>query len=204
MLLVHGDDDRNVAFQQTTGLVQLLRQRDVYYELIVFPDDTHESMLHSRWMYTLGRMETFFEQVPRAGGATATKITTGLKCAMAECDHARSAASLTPRPHVVRTTLPMFCRLWMNRCASAARSSGKVRATTGAEAAGLQLAEQHVHQRRELALRSSHRCPTFRPKTPRLRLISESGSNRGVAIQARKARHRLRCLARAPRPRART
>jgi dipeptidyl-peptidase-4 len=62
VLLVHGDDDRNVAFQQTTGLVQLLRARDVYYELIVFPDDTHESMLHSRWMYTLGRMETFFRK----------------------------------------------------------------------------------------------------------------------------------------------
>ena len=62
VLLVHGDDDRNVAFQQTTGLVQLLRQRDVYFELIVFPDDTHESMLHSRWMYTLGRMETFFRK----------------------------------------------------------------------------------------------------------------------------------------------
>ena len=62
VLLVHGDDDRNVAFQQTTGLVQLLRQRDVYFELIVFPDDTHESMLHSRWMYTLGRMETFLRK----------------------------------------------------------------------------------------------------------------------------------------------
>ena len=62
VLLVHGDDDRNVAFSQTTGLVQLLRQRDVYLELIVFPDDTHESMLHSRWMYTLGRMETFLKK----------------------------------------------------------------------------------------------------------------------------------------------
>ena len=72
VLLVHGDDDRNVAFQQTTGLVQLLRQRDVYYELIVFPDDTHESMLHSRWLYTLDRMETFFRKF-LAGG---TKVTT--------------------------------------------------------------------------------------------------------------------------------
>ncbi|MCX6546344.1 MAG: prolyl oligopeptidase family serine peptidase [Acidobacteria bacterium] len=62
VLLVHGDDDRNVAFSQTTGLVQLLRQRNVYMELIVFPDDTHESMLHSRWMYTLGRMETFLKK----------------------------------------------------------------------------------------------------------------------------------------------
>ena len=62
VLLVHGDDDRNVEFSQTTGLVQLLRQRDVYLELIVFPDDTHESMLYSRWMYTLGRMETFLKK----------------------------------------------------------------------------------------------------------------------------------------------
>jgi dipeptidyl aminopeptidase/acylaminoacyl peptidase len=72
VLLVHGDDDRNVAFQQTTGLVQLLRQRDVHYELIVFPDDTHESMLHGRWLYTLDRMEAFFKKF-LAGGA---KITT--------------------------------------------------------------------------------------------------------------------------------
>jgi len=62
VLLVQGDDDRNVAFQQMTGLVQLLRQRDVYFELIVFPDDVHESLLHSRWMYTLGRMETFLHK----------------------------------------------------------------------------------------------------------------------------------------------
>lgn len=62
VLLVQGDDDRNVAFLQTVGLVQLLRQRNVYYELIVFPDDVHESLLHSRWIYTLGRMETFLHK----------------------------------------------------------------------------------------------------------------------------------------------
>jgi dipeptidyl aminopeptidase/acylaminoacyl peptidase len=62
VLLIQGDDDRNVAFSQTVGLVQLLRARDVYYELIVFPDDVHESLLHSRWMYTLGRMETFLHK----------------------------------------------------------------------------------------------------------------------------------------------
>ena len=71
VLLVHGDDDRNVAFQQTTGLVQLLRARDVYHELIVFPDDTHESMLYSRWMYTLERMDAFFKRF-LGGGATTT------------------------------------------------------------------------------------------------------------------------------------
>ena len=72
VLLIQGDDDRNVAFQQMTGLVQLLRQRDVYYELIVFPDDVHESLLHSRWIYTLGRMETFLHKFlgePQPGGS---------------------------------------------------------------------------------------------------------------------------------------
>ncbi len=59
VLLIQGDDDRNVAFQQTTGLVQLLRQRDVYYELVVFPDDVHDSLMYSRWMYLLGRMDVF-------------------------------------------------------------------------------------------------------------------------------------------------
>ena len=75
VLLVHGDDDRNVAFQQTTGLVQLLRQRDVYYELIVFPDDTHESMLHSRWLYTLDRFEQFFKKF--LGGTQKTTTPSG-------------------------------------------------------------------------------------------------------------------------------
>ena len=62
VLLVHGDDDRNVSFLQTVGLVQMLRARDVYHEVIVFPDDVHESLQHSRWIYTLGRMETFLHK----------------------------------------------------------------------------------------------------------------------------------------------
>jgi len=62
VLLVHGDDDRNVAFQQTTGLVQLLRARDVEYELIVFPDDVHDSLVHSRWIYTFDRMDQFLQK----------------------------------------------------------------------------------------------------------------------------------------------
>jgi dipeptidyl aminopeptidase/acylaminoacyl peptidase len=62
VLIWHGDDDRNVQFSQTTGLIQLLRQRDVYYELIVNPDDTHETMLYKRWMYTFGRMQDFLKR----------------------------------------------------------------------------------------------------------------------------------------------
>jgi dipeptidyl aminopeptidase/acylaminoacyl peptidase len=62
VLLVHGDDDRNVAFSQTVGLVQLLRARNVPHELIVFPDDVHDSLLHRRWIYTFERMDAFLKR----------------------------------------------------------------------------------------------------------------------------------------------
>ena len=61
VLIWHGDDDRNVPFSQTVGLVQLLRQKNVPYELIVVPDDTHETLIYARWMYLWGRMETFLK-----------------------------------------------------------------------------------------------------------------------------------------------
>jgi dipeptidyl aminopeptidase/acylaminoacyl peptidase len=62
VLLLHGDDDRNVNFAQTTGLVQLLRGHDVPFELIVFPDDVHDSLLFSRWVYTFERMDQFLKK----------------------------------------------------------------------------------------------------------------------------------------------
>lgn len=62
VLLQHGDDDRNVNFTQTTGLVQMLRARNIDYELIVFPDDVHDSLVHSRWLYIYDRMDAFLKK----------------------------------------------------------------------------------------------------------------------------------------------
>jgi dipeptidyl aminopeptidase/acylaminoacyl peptidase len=62
VLIWHNDDDRNVDFAQTIGLVDLLRARNVYYELIVNPDDTHETLLHRRWLYLFGRMQDFLQR----------------------------------------------------------------------------------------------------------------------------------------------
>lgn len=62
VFLVHGDDDRTVDFAQTVGLVQLLRARGVYHELIVVPDDLHESMLHSKCIETFERMGAFLRR----------------------------------------------------------------------------------------------------------------------------------------------
>jgi len=62
VFLVHGDDDRNVDFAQTVGLVQLLRARGVYHEIMVVPDDLHESMLHANWIDTFDQMGTFLKR----------------------------------------------------------------------------------------------------------------------------------------------
>ena len=62
VLLIHGDDDRNVAFSQTVGLVQLLRAQGVPHELIVFPDDVHDFLLHERWLITFDATDDFFNR----------------------------------------------------------------------------------------------------------------------------------------------
>ena len=51
-----------MAFTQTTGLVQMLRARNIDYELIVFPDDVHDSLVHSRWIYIYDRMDAFLKK----------------------------------------------------------------------------------------------------------------------------------------------
>src|SRR5262249_24587536 len=59
VLLVHGDDDRNVQFSQTTGLVQLLRAHDVYHELIVFTHYPRDPPWHTRYLSAFNRLEAF-------------------------------------------------------------------------------------------------------------------------------------------------
>ncbi len=73
VLLIHGDDDRNVHFSQTTGLVQLLRAHNVPFELIVYPDDTHEPLLHSRYLNSFNRLSEFLGRYlrPEASRTTA-------------------------------------------------------------------------------------------------------------------------------------
>jgi dipeptidyl-peptidase 4 len=72
VLLVHGDDDRNVQFSQTTGLVQLLRAHKVYHELIVFTDDTHEPLLHKRYLYAFNRLDEFISRFLKGEPARTT------------------------------------------------------------------------------------------------------------------------------------
>ena len=41
VLLIHGDDDRNVEFSQTVDLLQRLRAQKVHVEELIFPDEIH-------------------------------------------------------------------------------------------------------------------------------------------------------------------
>ena len=45
VLVVAGDDDRNVAFSQTVTVVQKLRAQGVPVEQIVYPDEVHDLLL---------------------------------------------------------------------------------------------------------------------------------------------------------------
>lgn len=65
VLLIQGDDDRNVAFSQTTGLVQLLRARNIYHELIVFPDEVHDFLVFKKWVMTFNAADDFFSRFLR-------------------------------------------------------------------------------------------------------------------------------------------
>ena len=47
VLLIHGDDDRNVRFSQTVDLARRLAARGVSFEELVIPDDTHHFLRHA-------------------------------------------------------------------------------------------------------------------------------------------------------------
>jgi dipeptidyl aminopeptidase/acylaminoacyl peptidase len=50
VLLIHGDDDRNVPFSETVTLVEALRKQGVEFEQLIFPDEVHDFLTHSRWL----------------------------------------------------------------------------------------------------------------------------------------------------------
>jgi dipeptidyl aminopeptidase/acylaminoacyl peptidase len=62
VLLIHGDDDRNVAFNQSTDLVQRLKEQGVHYEEIVFQDEIHEMLLWRNWVRAYNATAEFFNR----------------------------------------------------------------------------------------------------------------------------------------------
>ncbi|HUF77454.1 MAG TPA: prolyl oligopeptidase family serine peptidase, partial [Thermoanaerobaculia bacterium] len=62
ILLVHGDDDRNVLFAQTTDLVQRLRDAGIRHEALVLPDEVHGFLRHESWLRVFRATADFFER----------------------------------------------------------------------------------------------------------------------------------------------
>jgi dipeptidyl aminopeptidase/acylaminoacyl peptidase len=62
VLLIHGDDDRNVAFSQTVDLVRRLRERKVKFEEMIFPDEVHDFLLHTNWLRAYHAAADFFDR----------------------------------------------------------------------------------------------------------------------------------------------
>ncbi len=50
VLLIHGDDDRNVPFAETEELVEALRRQKVDFEELIFPDEIHDFLLRRDWV----------------------------------------------------------------------------------------------------------------------------------------------------------
>jgi dipeptidyl aminopeptidase/acylaminoacyl peptidase len=69
VLFVHGDDDRNVPFQQTTDLVEKLHAH-VDLEELVFPDEIHDLLRRESWIRAYKATAQFFDRKlgARTGG----------------------------------------------------------------------------------------------------------------------------------------
>ena len=68
VLFVHGDDDRNVPFQQTTDLVEKLRGQKVAFEELIFPDEIHDLLRWSDWVRAYRANAEFFDRKLAASG----------------------------------------------------------------------------------------------------------------------------------------
>ena len=60
VLLIQGDDDRNVEFSQTVDLLQRLRAQKVHVEELIFPDEIHGFLLWKSWIRAYGATAEFF------------------------------------------------------------------------------------------------------------------------------------------------
>jgi dipeptidyl aminopeptidase/acylaminoacyl peptidase len=62
VLLIHGDDDRNVPFQQSVDLAEALRERGVTVEQLVFPDEVHDFLVQAHWIQAFRAATDFLER----------------------------------------------------------------------------------------------------------------------------------------------
>lgn len=62
VLLVHGDDDRNVSFAETVTLAEVLRKQGVTVESLVLPDEIHGFLRYESWLQVFRASADFFDR----------------------------------------------------------------------------------------------------------------------------------------------
>jgi dipeptidyl aminopeptidase/acylaminoacyl peptidase len=62
VLLIHGDDDRNVPFGETVRLAEALRKQGVVFEQLIFPDDVHDFLTHDHFLKAYTATAEFLEK----------------------------------------------------------------------------------------------------------------------------------------------
>ena len=67
VLLIQGDDDRNVAFSNMVQLVEALRTQGVEFQQIVFPDEVHDFLTHEHWLTAYHAAADFFDSHLKGG-----------------------------------------------------------------------------------------------------------------------------------------
>ena len=72
VLLIHGDDDRNVPFSQTVDLVQRLREQHAPFEQIILPDEIHGFLRWQSWIRAYTATADFFDRTLKHGEKIST------------------------------------------------------------------------------------------------------------------------------------
>jgi dipeptidyl aminopeptidase/acylaminoacyl peptidase len=62
VLLIQGDDDRNVPFSETVDLAEALRKQGVQFDQLVFPDEIHDFLMHRTWLAAYHATVEFFDK----------------------------------------------------------------------------------------------------------------------------------------------
>jgi dipeptidyl aminopeptidase/acylaminoacyl peptidase len=62
VLVIHGDDDRNVNFGETVRLVEALRKRKVEVEQLILPDEIHSFLRYASWLSAYRAASDFLDR----------------------------------------------------------------------------------------------------------------------------------------------
>lgn len=73
VLLIHGDDDRNVSFAETVTLAEALRKQGVTFESLVIPDEIHGFLRYDSWLRVFQASADFFDRHLKGRTATNTQ-----------------------------------------------------------------------------------------------------------------------------------